>query len=431
MFGKLVEYKNTYASMFWLMLHDLIFVACALVDISCANLLSEDAVIGITVACSIHTLMFSAHNVFARALRVVGSRYYGAGETNREKSLLSTTVILSVSIAFIIALVMYIFGRNILSLFALTEPQLDLAFSYLQFRMIGYVIYAFANPIIRSVETHGKNGEVTRVRLINLINVPLSIILAKVMGITGIGLGTTITELSELLLVLIVFRPVFGRPKLSELPEIAKLGLSYMPECLCSPLINSFATNMCLIYLNTSTIVISQLVNSFYDQIVEVIHMTTQQAEITIGREYGAKNQAGIATEFKKFRHCYIYIVLWHFPITMLVGWLYLGMISPVSNLGFALLLLVMRVLSAIVYYVGMPAMRILYVFDVIRPVMITRLIGLCVLQLLTQWIALKCGVGAFCIPISYFSSDVLWGITNIWLLRKYGFLREHGFERI
>ena len=154
--------------------------------------------------------------------------------------------------------------------------------------------------------------------------------------------------------------------------------------------------------------------------------MPTQQAEITIGREYGAKNQEGIVTEFKKFRHCYVRIVLWHFPVTMLAGWVYLGLISPVSDLNFALLLLAIRIISAAVYYIGLPAMRILYVFNIIKPVMITRLIGLCVLQLLTQWISLECGAGALCIPISYFSSDVLWGITNVWLLHKHGFLRNH-----
>lgn len=37
--------------------------------------------------------MFSVHNVFARALRVVGSRYYGANETEQEKNLLSTTIL--------------------------------------------------------------------------------------------------------------------------------------------------------------------------------------------------------------------------------------------------------------------------------------------------------------------------------------------------
>ena len=47
--------------MFWLMLHNIIFVICSLVDIACANSISEDAVIAITVAFLIYTLMVNVH----------------------------------------------------------------------------------------------------------------------------------------------------------------------------------------------------------------------------------------------------------------------------------------------------------------------------------------------------------------------------------
>lgn len=412
-------YKKTYISMFWLMLHNIIFVICSLVDIACANSISEDAVIAITVAFLIYTLMINVHDVFAKALRIMASRYFGAEGTEQEQSLLTSTITLTESIALGTSAMIYIFGQNILGLFALTDIQKNLAYTYLQYRMIGYCIYAFTNPIIKYVESHDKCGKVVRVRLINLINIPLSIILAKTAGIGGMGLGTSITELSELILVMIVFKPRFGKFRLQELSKTIKLGLSYIPECLCSPLINNLSTNMCLMYLNTNSMVISQLVNTLYDNIVNIVYKTTQQAEISIGKEYGAENQAGIIEEFKKFKHCYIRILLLHFPITIAIGWLYLGLISPVSNLSFALLLLIVRILSAVAYYVGISTMRILYIFGIIKPVIITRMFGLCVMQLLTQWIALECGAGVFCIPVSYFCSDILWAITNTWILHK------------
>ena len=207
-------------------------------------------------------------------------------------------------------------------------------------------------------------------------------------------------------------------------PELLKLSLSYVPECIFNMLINNFAINMCLTYLDSSIMVISELVNNLYNNIVDVIYMTTQQAEITIGREYGAKNQAGIADEFQKFKHCYTVILLWHIPVTMLLGWIYLGFITPVSDLTFALVLLAVRMLSASVYYVGLPAMRILYIFGVVKPVMLTRLFGLCIMQLLVQWISLELGADAFCIPISYLAADLIWGIVNVYLLKKHKFLK-------
>ena len=51
----LSKYRSTYIALFWLMLHDLIFVVCSLVDISCANMISGDAVIAVSVACSVHS----------------------------------------------------------------------------------------------------------------------------------------------------------------------------------------------------------------------------------------------------------------------------------------------------------------------------------------------------------------------------------------
>lgn len=419
-------YKDTYIAMTWLMLHDLIFVACSLVDISCANMISDDAVIAITVTCSIHSLLFSMHKMFARALRVIASRYYGAKDTISEYGSTTTTVILTVSIAAVAGTITLVFGKPILGLFTMTDAQIDLAYQYLQFRLIGYFVYAFANPLIRGLEAQGKTGEVTKLRAINLINIPLSLLLVHPMGVAGIGLGTSIAEISELILLLIIFKPKLGRPSVKYMPELLKLGLSHAPECIFNVLINNFAINMCLTYLTSSVMVISQLVNSLYDNIVDIIYMTTQQGEVTVGREYGAKNQAGIVEEFRKFKHCYTWILIWHLPLTMVAGWVYLGLVSNVSDLGFALMLLFIRMMSAIIYYIGLPAMRILYIFGVVKPVMLSRLFGLCIIQLVVQYISLECGAGAYCIPISYFAADLLWGITNVWLLKKKGFLREN-----
>lgn len=420
----LSKYRSTYIAMFWLMLHDLIFVVCSLVDISCANMISGDAVIAVSVACSVHSLMFSLHKIFARSLRVIASRLYGAKDDAGERSVTSLSLIFSVAVAIVVGTVVLVFGTNILGWFSMTDTQIDLAYSYLQYRTVGYFIYAFANPLIRQQEARGKTGAVTRLRLINLINVPVSLLLAPIMGVAGIGLGTTIAETSEFILLLIVFKPKLGKPDMKYAPELLKLSLSYVPECIFNMLINNFAINMCLTYLDSSIMVISELVNNLYNNIVDVIYMTTQQAEITIGREYGAKNQAGIADEFQKFKHCYMVILLWHIPVTMLLGWIYLGFITPVSDLTFALVLLAVRMLSASVYYVGLPAMRILYIFGVVRPVMLTRLFGLCIMQLLVQWISLELGADTFCIPISYFAADFIWGIMNVWLIRKHKFLK-------
>ena len=405
--------------MSWPMLHETIFTLLSLVDIACINSLSDDALIGVTFALTLYNLMHNSQNVFAKALRIVSSRFFGAKNINGIRSSLTAATIMTTSVAAFFTIAYLIFGRQFLGIFSLSIEQQHMADVYMIARLPGYIVFAIMSPIIRSLEAQGQIAKITKIRFLNLINLPLSIILMQPLGVFGVGLASSIAELIVLIVLCIVFKPKYARPRKEHFREIAKFGVSYLPESLISPITNTIMSNLCLIYLSTEMLVISQLVNKLYDDILNIVYMTTQHAEIVIGREYGAKNQNGISSEFKIFRHCYIRVLMIHIPVSLIFGYIYLGPISNVSDLPFALILLSARILCEVAFYTELPARRILYIFGIIKPVMFARMFGLIVPKLISLHIALICGAGVFSLPICYFMSDLPCAIVNVTLLCK------------
>lgn len=358
------EHKQVYSSMSWLMLHETIFTLLSLVDIACINSISDDALIGATFALTIYKLMHNSQNVFAKALRIVSSRFFGAGNMHSMRSGLTAATIMTTSIAAFFTIAYLIFGRQFLGIFSLSIEQQHMSDVYMIARLPGYIVFAIMSPIIRSLEAQGQIAKITKIRFINMINLPLSIILMQPLGVFGVGLASSIAELIVLIVLCIVFKPKYAKPQKTHFCEIAKIGASYLPESLISPVTNTILSNLCLIYLDTKILVISQLVNKLYDDILNVVYMTTQHAEVVIGREYGAGNKDKIASEFKIFRHCYIRILLIHIPVSLIFGYVYLGVISHVSDLPFALILLSARILCEVAFYTELPARRILYIYS-------------------------------------------------------------------
>ena len=132
--GIKAEYKKTYKQMGWLMSYNLILVVALLIDISCVSFISEDAVISLTIACSIYYLMFSAYRIFCWAFRVIASKYYGAKDDESEKSALTMTTVLSCTVAVVVTIIMILFGKNIIGLFNMTVEQSNDAYAYLIIR---------------------------------------------------------------------------------------------------------------------------------------------------------------------------------------------------------------------------------------------------------------------------------------------------------
>lgn len=417
-------YKATYISMLWVMMQELIFTMNSLVDIACINGVSDDALVGATFAMTIINLMYNTYTVFAKGARVLVSKYFGAQDENNMQSTLMTATIVCVFLAIVQGTLFLLFGNSLLSLFSLSKAQEEQAYAYMLARLPGFFFFSFSSPICRCAEGRGQIARLVKFRVVNLLNIPFSIILMQFLGVAGVGWGTTLTELAELIVLYTVFKPKFRRPTKRNFKEVLGLGASYLPESMVSPLTNTFLNNLCLTYLSTAQIVLSQLVNKLYDCILNIMYVSTQHVELTVGHEYGAGNREGIIREFKLFRHCYIRLLVLHIPVTMLVGLVYLGIISHVENLGLALILLLVRLLFSIPFYIELPARRMLYIFNVIKPVMWVRFISLVVPKLAFLYLSLRLGAEVFCLPICYMASDLPCMLVNTYLIRKGGYLK-------
>lgn len=413
------KYKPTYKAMGWLMIQELIFSICGLVDITCANFISNDAVIAVAMAAAISTFMLKIRSVFSSALRVTSSRYFGAGDIDSMSSVLSSITILSVVLTAIISCVLGIFGKNLLGLFSLTPNQILLADAYIKARIPGILIFSITNPMVRSLEAQGKVSQITKLRLVNLLDIPFSLILLPFWGVTGIGLGTTITEAIEFLVVYFVFRPRYGKLKKKGFKETVILGLTYLPESLFNSMLNTMSLNLCIKYLSIGNAVIVQLVYKFYDTFIDLIYACTRHVDIALGRAYGTGYSDLVVSEFDKFKHCYSRIWLIHAILALFIGTIYFSFITKVENFGLAMILLLTAILADLIWSVTEPLTRVCGIYNTIKPVVITRVVCLIALQLPSQFVALKLGADVFSIPICYIVSDFIWFIVTYKLCRK------------
>lgn len=171
------KYQPTYKAMCWLMTQELIFAICGLVDITCANFVSNDAVIGITMAILISDFALNLRYVFGSSLRVTTARYYGADNKSAVGGTLTAITILSFVLTVIIVCVLGFFGRNLLELFALTPNQTDLADAYIKAR----IPWIIAEPLMRTcfVFKDVKVIMITKIAGIALLQIPAQIIALK------------------------------------------------------------------------------------------------------------------------------------------------------------------------------------------------------------------------------------------------------------
>ena len=403
----------------WLMMQELILVICGLIDITCANTVSEDAVISITMAVLILDFVFNLQYVFCSALRVTTARYYGVNDKSAVGGTLTAITILAITLTVIIVCALGFFGRNLLELFALTPSQADLAYEYIQARIPGFLIFGITNPMIRSLEAQGYISKITKIRLVNLLNVPLSIILTQFWGVTGIGLACSITEAIELPVVYFAFKPYYSKPKMKEFRETFMLGLTYLPESLFSSAISTFSMNLCVRYLSVTSAVTLQLVEQFYTTFLDLVQASNRYVDIALGQAYGTGDNERTTTVFDNFKHCYKQIWLAHIIVVLITGAVYFNFIAEVESPILAMILLVVWVLAETWGFIAEPLMRACFVFKDVKTIMIGRIAGIALLQIPVQIIALKLGADMFCMPICYTISDFLWFAVTYRRYRK------------
>lgn len=401
------------------MAQETIFVFLSLADVVCVRTLGDNATIAVTFATTIYALMFNLQLVFTTSLRVIQARYYGANDLKGVASALTSATIISEGIAITVSIAYLIGGKSLLSLFALTPEQLEIAHSYLLARLSGYCIYALVNGIPRTIEASGQIGKLTKVRLCNLINVPLNLVFIPILGAAGAAVATNITEFTELILMMIIFKPKFGRPEKHKFKEVLRYGLVQLPMRFVSPFTNTLISNAYLQYLTPIHLVVLNVVDSLYYQLQCIMASPAMWIETEMGQAYGSGDMSLFQSKCTQFKHCYARLIVCHIPVTIIFGYVYLSFIAPVGDIWLAMELLISRIAIALPFYIANASQRMLTILGVLRPPMIARMVGLIITKMAAAYIALSLGADVFTLPICYFAGDIPFIITVLWCLKK------------
>lgn len=270
-----MSHKDTYKQMSGFMLQELIFTFLSLADVACSTALGQDSLIGINFAGSILAILYSLRIPFSNAIRVIHSRYHGSGDNNAIKSALTSTTIFTGGITFLSVLYIVFFDRLTLQLSALNDVQLEAAYDCLLYRIPGICGHTIGVNIARSADAQGCVGKVSKLRLCNLINIPLNLILMQSMGAAGISLATSLTEDIELILLAIVFKPQYGRPTARFMKEAFTYGIVYVPQRVLSRVTSLFINNWLIAFLPKGQIATLQVVDKFNNSFYSIYNVST------------------------------------------------------------------------------------------------------------------------------------------------------------
>ena len=415
-------YKTAYKNMLLLMFQESIFAFLSLVDVTCTGALGNDCLLGVTYATTVLNLITNLHNVFTVSLRVIQARYIGANDEEGVKSALTACSLISSSIAAVVSIICLFFSRQILGLSALSPGQLEAASQYLVYRLPGYFLTSIYKGVFRTAEARGLMSILVKVRLINLVNIPLNLIFMHVLGVKGIALSTDITEILEFMLVLFIFKPKWGKPHKEQIIEVCRYGLAGLPQRFVSPLTRLFVQNAYLSWLSPAHSALMCLVDKFYSNICCIISGAAKYVEPLLGQPYGSGDRATVGAAYYTYKHCFSRILLLHIPIALGAGWIYLGCVLP-SDAGLAVLLLATRIAVAMPYFMGLSLENVLRVYGVLKPVAVARVLGLTVFKLLALYGGLYLGMDVFVLSFYSLMGDLPCVFTTVYLIRKREYL--------
>ena len=402
-----MSHKDTYKQMSGFMLQESIFTFLSLADVACSTALGQDSLIGINFAGSILAILYSLRIPFSNAIRVIHSRYHGSGDNNAIKSALTSTTILTGGIAFLSVLYIVFFGRLTLQLSALNDAQLEAAYDYLLYRIPGICGHTIGVNIARSADAQGCVGKVSKLRLCNLINIPLNLILMQPMGAAGISLATSLTEDIELILLAIVFKPKYGRPTAKLMKEAFTYGIVYVPQRVLSRVTSLFINNWLIAFLPKGQIATLQVVDKFNNGFYGIYNVSTLWCATFAGHAYGSGGKPALCERLGEFYHCFSRLIVTYVPIVCGLGFAYLGYIAPVEDLGLAMALLAIRSAITLPTITQTMFSNSLQVIGVFKGIATWSAIGFLIIRPMTVWASLQLGLGIFALPVYVFFGDL------------------------
>lgn len=146
-------------------------------------------------------------NNFSLALSTFVAQNIGANKIKRAKIGMKVTIMMvSVSSLFITAL-MWLFGKEMLSIFTTDQSVMDYGINYLKIVGTGYVILGIMFTVIAFIRGTGHTLFPTCVTLTSLwlIRIPIAAIMNKLIGVNGLWIGIPIGWIFGLAIALVYY----------------------------------------------------------------------------------------------------------------------------------------------------------------------------------------------------------------------------------
>ncbi|MDF2612974.1 MAG: conserved rane protein of unknown function [Clostridia bacterium] len=174
---------------------------------SMVNGFGSNTMAAFAAASKLDTFATLPMNNFSLALSTFVAQNIGANKMNRIKKGLITTLIMVNVTCISITIVMWLFGKELVSIFTNDQEVITYGIDYLKIVGSGYMILGSMFSIVGFIRGTGHTLFPTFVTLTSLwvIRIPTAVVMTKMVGINGLWIGIPIGWLFGLLLAVIYY----------------------------------------------------------------------------------------------------------------------------------------------------------------------------------------------------------------------------------
>jgi len=212
-----VRDKKFYASFFSLLvvisLQSLISLAVAFADNIMLGMYNETAMSGAALANQIHFLHQMVIGGITGGVVVLGAQYWGKGETEPIKHIISVGMKFALLAGIIFFVIMYFFPHQALRLLTNEQNVIDEGVKYMRIMSVTCLIFSVSNTLVmslRSVETAFIGTVMAAVTMVVNISLNYCLVFGNLgfpeLGIRGAAIATLISWIVELVIILVYIR---------------------------------------------------------------------------------------------------------------------------------------------------------------------------------------------------------------------------------
>lgn len=230
---------NLFAVAILLLIEHILYNLLGTMNTVILNGYSADAVVAVSTANSMITMVNSFFSVITLGATVVISNYIGAEKLEQVKEVIFVTIFSYVTLAGICSIGIYSLGYDLISLLNITGEILENAVEYFRIRMMFLAVNAFYSSMSAILRCYGYAlPSVICGLLMNFLNMVLSIFViyypgSPVTGVAGVAWACVISNMIGCVLMLGVFihkkiswrRTRYIRDMFTYLKQILKIGI--------------------------------------------------------------------------------------------------------------------------------------------------------------------------------------------------------------